>query len=131
MLDASQNRIEKMNLVNSLLHIRSRLEDYLRLVSQTDPSQLPPPDSDINSLIARTNYPHPMQRPQSEAAVSSHESFGIGSQGRDNSYRDAAAAAAYGSSRPQSDAKIWTAGRSDQKSKRSEAAERLFPQRPG
>ena len=38
MLDASQNRIEKMNLVNSLLHIRSRLEDYLRLVSQTDPS---------------------------------------------------------------------------------------------
>ena len=114
MLDASQNRIEKMNLVNSLLHIRSRLEDYLRLVSQTDPSQLPPPDSDINNLIARSNIQQQhMQRPQSEAAVSSHESFGIGSQGRDNSYRDGSAAAAYGSSRPQTDTKNWTAGRSD------------------
>jgi len=36
-------RAKNLELVNSLLHIRSRLEDYLRLVSTADPSQMLPP----------------------------------------------------------------------------------------
>lgn len=59
--DKKKSARKTTELVGSLMHIKARLEDYLRLVTITDPSDVQPPE-DIKQMLAHQ---------------SSYESFGI------------------------------------------------------
>ena len=66
-----QKYAQNNELLGSLMHIKTRLEDYLRLVTTTDPSDIPPPD-EIRRIIRQPTKQIEHFERQGE---SSHESF--------------------------------------------------------